>query len=153
MTRGLVDKTSAWLSDARRRAFEAAALLLLRVAIGGNMLLAHGWGKLQAYGEKADTFPDPLGVGSPVSMALAVFAEFFCSGLLVLGLATRAAVVPLIVTMLVALLVVHGDDPWQKKELAFMYLVPFMTLLLTGPGPWSLDALVARRLAGRRGEG
>lgn len=146
MVRDLLERAAVALNEPRRRLCEAAALLLLRVAVGGTMLLAHGWGKLLAFGERADTFPDPLGVGNPLSMALAVFAEVFCSLLVVLGLATRLALLPLIVTMLVALLIVHGADPWARKELAFMYLVPFVALLLAGPGPWSLDALILTRL-------
>ena len=110
------------------------------------MLLGHGLGKLQAYGEKADSFPDPLGVGSPVSMALAIFAEVVCSLLVVLGLTTRAALLPLIMTMLAAFLIVHGGDPWAKKELAFVYLTGFTSLLFLGPGRFSFDNLITKRL-------
>ena len=119
-------------------------LLLLRVFIGGFMLTAHGWGKLMSYPEKYTQFPDPLGLGSPLSMTLAVGAEVFCAAALILGLAMRLAAVPLIITMLVAAFVVHGDDPWQKKEFALLYLIPFVVLAFTGPGRYSLDALLAR---------
>jgi putative oxidoreductase len=47
--------------------------------------------------------------------------------------------------MLVAAFVVHGDDPWSKKELALLYAIPFLTLGLTGPGRFSIDAWWQKR--------
>ena len=66
-------------------------LLLLRVSVGGMMLLAHGWGKLTSFAERSSSFPDPLGVGSSLSMALATGAEAFCALAVILGFATRWA--------------------------------------------------------------
>ena len=122
-----------------------AGLLLLRVVTGLLMLTQHGWGKLMSYGEKADVWADPIGLGGPVSLALAIFAELLCSALIVVGLSTRAAAVPLAITMLVAAGIVHWDDPFGKKEFALLYLVPFLTLILTGAGKYSVDAWMARR--------
>jgi putative oxidoreductase len=138
-----------WLSGADVIAATGPAgslgLLVLRISMGLMMAFGHGWGKLAAYGERAAGFPDPLGIGGPLSMALTVFAEFFCSLALVAGLFTRGVVIPLIITMLMAALVIHGDDPWGKKELALMYLFPYLTILIAGPGRYSLDALFPRR--------
>jgi putative oxidoreductase len=120
-------------------------LLILRVGFGGFMLVAHGWNKLMTFSERMDSFPDPLGVGSPVSLALAVGAEVVCSALVVAGAFTRLACIPLIVTMLVAALLIHADDPWEKKELAILYLVPFVALFFTGAGALSIDRILMRR--------
>jgi putative oxidoreductase len=119
-------------------------LLLFRVSVAGMMLCSHGWGKLIGYGDKYMMFPDPLGVGSPVSMALAVGAEVFCSIAIIFGFATRLAAIPLVITMLVAIVLVHGGDPWQKKEFAMLYLIPFLTLIFTGAGRFSLDEKLTR---------
>lgn len=143
----ILRRAQTFLSEERRQTLNDVGLLLLRVSFGAAMLLGHGWGKLMAFSDKADSFPDPLGIGNQLSMVLAISAEVFASLLLALGLATRAVAIPLIVTMLVAMLIVHGDDPWKKKEMAFLYLVPYLTLVLTGPGRFSLDALIAKRLA------
>jgi len=116
-------------------------LLLLRLAAGGMMLFGHGWAKLIDFSDVAPNFPDPLGLGSNnFSLALAVFAEFFCAAAVMIGIATRLAAVPLVITMLVAAFVVHGDDPWAKKELALLYVAPFLTLVFTGAGKFSFDA-------------
>ena len=144
MLGALANKVDAVFPSSLRQLLTDVGLLVLRVS-AGLMMAGHGWGKLSTWSEKVDKFPDPIGVGSTPSLALAVFAEFFCAGLVALGLATRAAAVPVVITMLVAALIVHGEDPWQRKELAVLFLSAFVTVILTGPGKFSLDALLMRK--------
>lgn len=118
----------------------AVGLLILRLTFGGLMLV-HGIPKLMSFSEKSDVFPDPLGIGSQLSLLGAVGAEVVCAALLAVGLLTRLAAVPLAFTMAIAFFVIHGDDPWQKKELAAMYLCGYLGLLFTGPGAISIDHL------------
>ena len=130
-----------------RARLDAAGLLLLRLAFGGIMIYGHGWAKLTGFAEKSATFPDPLGVGSAASLGLAVFAEVFCAAAVLVGLFTRLATIPLIVTMVVAVFAVHADDPFGRKELGLVYLAAYLALLARGAGAWSVDAL----WSGRRG--
>lgn len=116
-------------------------LLVLRVGIGCFML-AHGWQKLSGFNEMVDAFPDPLGIGSQLSLISAIGAEVGCSLLLIAGLATRMAALPLAFTMIVAHFVIHADDPWEKKELAAVFLLTYVVIVLTGPGRFSLDQLL-----------
>lgn len=109
-------------------------LLFLRIMVGSFMLFGHGWGKLISYSERADQFSDPLHLGPATSLAAAIFAEVFCSLFVILGFGTRLAAIPLVFTMFVAVLFVHADDPWGKKEFALLYAIPFITLILTGGG-------------------
>lgn len=88
------------------------ALLFLRLFIGG-MMLSHGWTKLATFSVLSATFPDPLGVGSTLSLLLILFAEVGCSCLLIFGLMTRLATLPLMFGMLMAFFVIHGADPLQ----------------------------------------
>lgn len=122
-----------------------AGLLFMRVSLGAMMLTGHGWPKLVGFEQKAARFLDPFGVGSEASLVMAIGAEVGCSLLVMLGLGTRFAAIPLVITMLVAAFIAHADDPWSKKEFALVYLVPFLTLALTGPGRFSLDTLIQRR--------
>lgn len=131
--------------DSTRDPWSSLGLLTLRVGVGAMMLFGHGWGKLMNFGALSENFPDPLGVGSTASLAMAVFGEVVCAGLLVLGLFTRLAAVPFLVTMLVAAFVVHADDPWAKKEMAMLFAVPAVTLIFTGGGAFSIDGWLKRR--------
>ena len=115
-------------------------LLILRVGFAGIMLVQHGLPKLMGYETMMNTFPDPLGISSPLSYILAVFAEFFCSALVIVGYQTRLATIPLISTMVVAGFIVHASDPFAKKELAIEYLVAFLAILFTGPGRHAFNA-------------
>lgn len=129
---------------------QSLGLLVLRVGVGTMLAAGHGWEKLLTFGARSGSFPDPLGVGSQLSLALALFAELLCSIFVVLGLGTRLAAIPPLITMLVAAFAVHAGDPWAKKELALLYAVPFLTLLLCGGGSYSLDAILWRRQRPRK---
>lgn len=122
-------------------------LLILRLALGAFMIYGHGWGKLMKVLAGAPyEFGDPIGLGPGVSLFLAAFAEVICSLLLMLGLFTRWATIPLIITMAVALLSVHISDPFPQQEKVLLYLVSFVVLLITGPGAYSLDEGWRRRM-------
>ncbi len=110
------------------------------------MMMVHGWSKAESYAERAATFSDPLGVGNETSLALAIFGELVCAALLLPGLATRLAAIPYAFTMVVAGLIVHAGDPWERKELALLYLVVGVVILIAGPGRLSLDAVLAPKL-------
>ncbi len=121
-------------------------LLFLRVSIGLMMAFSHGLGKVQKYFAGGEIkFPDPIGVGASASLFMAGFTEFFLALLLVLGFATRIVTIPLVITMFVAAFVVHGADPFAKKEFALLYLVPFIAIFFTGPGKYSLDAIFCKK--------
>ncbi|MDF3130007.1 DoxX family protein [Kiritimatiellaeota bacterium B1221] len=123
------------------QAFQGIGLLLFRLMFGFGMAMGHGWGKLITFGDKMDSFPDPFGVSSPVSLTMAVFAEVLCAALVGIGLFTRAALIPLIITMAVAAFMIHGGDPFAQKEMACLYLTGYLGLFLMGPGKYSFDQL------------
>lgn len=120
-------------------------LLILRVGIGASML-THGIPKLQMLMAGGDiAFADPFGIGDFWTLVLTVFAEVLCSGLLILGFLTRLAAIPLSITMTVALFIIHGADPFGKKEMALLYLLVYLTLLVFGGGNFSLDRVIRKR--------
>jgi len=121
------------------------ALLFLRVAAAG-LLLTHGFPKLQKLfsGEEIQ-FLDPYGLGVTTSFVLITFAEFVCSILVILGLFTRLAVIPIIIGMATAVIFAHANDPFGVKEKPLLFLVIFTFLLLIGPGRYSVDNSLARR--------
>lgn len=134
--------------EARRQDLTTSiGLLILRLGVGAYMT-SHGWGKLQmVLAGDFDNFGDPIRLGSGLSLVLAMTAEFACALLVMLGLATRLAAVPVVFAMGVAAFVVHANDPWsmgpgRSKEPALLFLIPFLALIFTGAGRFSIDALI-----------
>lgn len=141
-----------------RDATASLGLLFLRVCTGLMMLLGHGLGKIQTFAEKKDVFPVPdffplKYLSNPVSLMATIGAEVGCSILIILGVATRPAAFIFAFTMVVAAFHIHGGHPWfsgsgPSKEMAVMYLIPAITILLVGAGQYSADAVILKE--GRR---
>ncbi len=114
-------------------------LLFLRIAIAA-LMLSHGLPKLlMLFGPEEISFADPFGIGQVATLTLTVFAEVICSLLIGIGLATRLASLTLLITMAFAFIVIHGNDPFQAKELAMLYLVVYTFITITGSGKYALD--------------
>ncbi|MES2890735.1 MAG: DoxX family protein [Bacteroidota bacterium] len=120
------------------------ALLVARVGIAA-LMLTHGIPKLMLLVSGAPIqFPAVMGLSASVSLGLAVFSEVVCSIFILLGLGTRLATIPLIVTMMIAALFIHAADPIAIKESALHYLLVYVFLLIAGGGKYSLDFLLSR---------
>ena len=121
------------------------AMLLLRLAVGG-MMLTHGYDKLIHFSTFQSQFVDFMGLGQKISLSLCVFAEFFCSAFLILGLFTRLATIPLIINMCVIIFSVMKGDIFGKPgaDGIVLYLAGFIVLLIVGPGKASVDGMVGK---------
>jgi putative oxidoreductase len=116
----------------------------------GLVFLQTGWGKVHNI-QKVVGFFTELGIPAPELQArLAATAELVCGALILIGLFTRVASLPLIVVMTVAILTAKRGDIHELTDLLGMeeYLVIVVLLWLGayGAGPLSLDAVLARRL-------
>lgn len=121
-------------------------LFIARVGIS-ILMLTHGLVKLSGLmAEGPVQFPSVLGMSPEVSLSLAVFAEVGCSLALLLGFVTRLAVIPLMITMLVAVFNIHAADAFDKKELAVQYLLVYVILLIAGGGRYSVDFYLQQRM-------
>lgn len=125
--------------------FISVILLIVRVVFG-VMLMNHGIDKWANYQELSAVFPDPLGIGSPLSLGVAIFGELACSMAFIIGFLYRLAMIPMIFTMCVAFFIVHADDPFAVKELAFVYLVVFVLMYIVGPGKFAVDRWISKSL-------
>ena len=120
-----------------------AALLLLRLGVG-ILMMWHGYDKLVHFNEYQDKFMNFMGMGRTLSLAMVVFAEFFCSLFLIIGLFTRLATIPLIIAMCVVLFKVNAGNLFGKAENIPLYLLCFLTLLIIGPGRISVDSMTGK---------
>ena len=120
------------------------AMLVLRIAAGGLMLVNHGYDKLMHFSQRAHRFSDPFNIGSTTSFSLVIFAEVFCAAFIILGLFTRLAAIPLIIAMAVAVWYAHNGSYSGKGELPLLFLACYIVLLFVGPGKLSIDKLIGK---------
>lgn len=119
------------------------ALLVLRLGFG-ILLAHHGYQKFSNFHQTEGFMMDFMGLGKPASTALVIFAEFFCSILIILGLFARLACIPIIIVFIVIIFKATGADYFGKSELPELYLTAFVALLLTGPGRISVDSMISK---------
>jgi putative oxidoreductase len=123
----------------------SAGLLLLRLVFGGFMLFGHGWSKLMNFSLISSHFPDPIGIGSTMSLVITIISEVVFSAFVMVGFKTRLATIPMIVTMAVAAFIIHGQDTFfmgssgASKEPALLFLTGYCSILLMGGGLFSVD--------------
>ena len=118
-------------------------MLLIRVVFGA-LIMNHGYSKLVNFSSLQHKFMNFLGMGSTTSLALVVFAEFFCALFIIIGLFTRMASIPLIIVMSVALFKAHSGDFFDTGEMAALFLTAFVSILLVGPGRVSVDSMIGK---------
>ncbi len=133
-------KDCKWCDGIDYKTLQNIGLLLFRLVLGVYMI-THGLKKLDNFDMLSAGFPDPFGVGSSVSLILIIFAEIGCSALLILGLFTRIATVPLMIGMIVASFVVKTPTSFGQVELSTLYLLLYVVLTFLGAGKYSLDYL------------
>jgi putative oxidoreductase len=107
-------------------------------------MMSHGYQKISDFNGTAAHMPHLFGFSGAVNASLVIFAEFFCALFVILGLFTRLACVPIIVTMFVALYMVHHLHFFSDGEAAAIYLMGFITLLIIGPGKVSVDGMIGK---------
>ena len=136
-----MSKLFGFMNTQDQSRFTDIGLLILRVTTGLTMVYAHGFQKLtKLMGDQPIRFADPIGIGELPGFYLTTFAEFVCASLIILGLFTRWATVPLIIAMFVAVFLVNWPKPFTEGETAFLYLSACVVIFLLGPGKYALDA-------------
>ncbi len=120
------------------------ALLVQRVVTGLMLLIAHGLSKLTNFSSMSGNFYDPFHIGHRGSVLLSIFAEVFCSMLLVLGLFTRLAAFVIVLNLSVAVFMFHRGQPLHNMDLGIIYLTSVFTIMVIGPGRVSVDGMMGK---------
>lgn len=122
------------------------ALLFLRIASAGTMLI-HGIPKVgKLFDGSASSFLNPIGIGSTPTLVLCVIAEVICPVLLIAGVLTRPAALILVLNMCAALIFHYQtNSPFVGgAEIAFLYLVMYLTILIAGGGEYTVSKLISK---------
>jgi putative oxidoreductase len=145
-----------WISLADRalaiaKKTDSVALLIARLTVG-VLFVSTGWGKVNNLSKVTEFFTE-LGIPMPgFNATLASYTELVCGFLLVIGLASRLASVPLVVTMAVAILTAKRSELHGLPDLfgfvEWTYLAILLVIFALGPGKIALDTLAERRLRG-----
>ncbi len=125
---------------------KGVSLLILVVRVFfGVLFFTHGLDKLMNFNSLVDTYPNILGFGSYMTLMVTVFTEFCCSLFLIAGLLQRIMTIPMFLSMAVAFFDVH-DAMLPEGELALIYFIMFLGMFLVGPGRYSVDYLIDRKV-------
>ncbi len=115
-------------------------LLLFRVLVSVSMINTHGMKKILDFKGTVAHIPDPIGIGGEASAVMAIVANIVAPIFVILGLGTRAAILPILGVTLMGFFVVHGSDPWPVRDVPLMYSLAYLALFFLGAGKYSLDA-------------
>jgi len=118
-------------------------MLILRIATG-LLLASHGYAKLIKFNSLRYKFMNFVHLGSTASLSLIIFAELICGILLILGLFTRLACIPIIIGMGVVVFVASHGQIFDAGERGMVYLAATLTILLCGPGRISVDGMMGK---------
>lgn len=133
-----------WVRFLLSERYANLALLILRLFVGA-MMLTHGIAKIQNFTALRDGFPDPVGWGVGLSLVMIILVEVGGSLMVLAGLLTRFAVIPLIFAMIMAM-TTYPEMSLGSIELPLLYLGMYVVIFTAGPGKCSVDYLIGKTI-------
>jgi putative oxidoreductase len=117
-----------------------AALLVLRLWMGFVLFAKHGIEKFTNFSQMQQHFPDPLHLGSTISLSFSLIADGICSLLIIFGFATRLAALFIVINLFVVFLTMHQFSfAKEHAELVYIFLGGFLSIFMAGAGKYSID--------------
>lgn len=123
-----------------------AGLLFLRLSGSSFLLVVHGLPKLLNWSAQLQLIEDPFHLGASLTLGLAVFAEVLCPLLIIVGVLTRLACLPVLSVLTIALFVVHPEWTLEQGQFGWLLMIIFLTLFIAGPGRLALNHALPRVL-------
>ncbi len=122
------------------------AMLIFRVLVSVQLMTTHGLKKLGIGVGQAEIVPNPLGLPEQLNTLFATSANLFFPVLVIFGFLTRLASLPVLAVTMTGYFVLHWNDPLPEKDMPFMYSLAFLLILVLGPGKYSMDYLINKKL-------
>jgi putative oxidoreductase len=120
-------------------------MLVFRVLLSLELIVVHGLKKIGIDVPQAERVPNPLHFSETFNTAFAISANLFFPVLVMLGLFTRIAIIPILAVTLTGYFVVHWKDALLVKDTPFMYSLSYLFILFVGPGSYSVDYWMDRK--------
>lgn len=121
-------------------------MLLLRAASSLEIAIVHGFKKIGVGVAAAEAIPNPLHLPGEFNNAFAISANIVFPLFVLVGLFTRLATLPTLAVTLTGYFVVHWNDTLLLKDTPFIYSVIFLTILILGPGKYSIDNVIYKKI-------
>lgn len=115
------------------------ALLIFRVLLSVEMIYAHGLKKIGIGVEVAEVVPNPMNFPESINNLFAISANIFFPILIIFGIFTRLAVLPILAVTLTGYFVLHFNDAPLVKDAPFIYSLSYLLILILGAGKYSVD--------------
>ncbi|MBC6110916.1 DoxX family protein [Pedobacter fastidiosus] len=123
-------------------------MLFYRIAISLELIIVHGLKKI-GIGGVAEVVPNPFGIPQNLNEILAITANLLLPQLIIIGLFTRFATLPILAVTLTGYFVVHGNDPLIVRDVPFMFSLGYLLIAVVGPGRFSLDHYFFRSVSNK----
>lgn len=122
-------------------------MLFFRIAVGLEMIFVHGFKKIGIGVAEAEDIPNPLHLPEILNNSFAISANIFFPALVLVGFCTRLATLPTLAVTLTGYLVLHWQDAALIKDTPYIYSVVFLLILFLGPGKYSIDYYLHKKLS------
>ncbi|QNA45899.1 DoxX family protein [Lacibacter sediminis] len=123
------------------------SMLLLRIAVSIELIVAHGLKKLGIGVAMVEQIPNPLQLPEIFNQGFALASNLIFPVFVILGLFTRVAILPILAVTLTGYFVLHWHDALLVKDVPFMYSVVYLLILALGPGKYSIDYILNKKLS------
>ena len=122
------------------------SILVFRILVSVELMMAHGVKKLGIGAAITEQIPNPLHLPGALNEAIATSVNLFFPVFIVFGFFTRLAALPILVVTLTSYFILHWGDSVLEKDAPFMYSAVFLLILVLGPGKYSIDYFINRRI-------
>ncbi|KIC95022.1 DoxX family protein [Flavihumibacter solisilvae] len=121
-------------------------LLVFRILLSLELIVVHGLKKVGLCGCEKEQIPNPLHFPEAFNNLFAIAANLVFPLFVIAGLFTRLTILPVLAVTLTGYFVLHWSDPLIIRDMPYMYSLSFLLLLVSGPGKYSIDNLINKKL-------